>query len=133
MLGGHGGCIGYSKMRRDCYFLCYIFPYIFSLNCCYLFISQDIHRIMQCKYLLWTLGICDRTWTTKEQISLVYIAQFTSETTMSKYCDGVGIGLIRACNESTTQRTIQNQMNSLFMQSLSCFEDSGIVRTCFRG
>ena len=32
------------------------FPYIFSLNCCYLFISQDIHRIMQCKYLLWTLG-----------------------------------------------------------------------------
>ena len=56
MLGGHGGCIGYSKMRHDCYFLCYIFPYIFSLNCCYLFISQDIHRIMQCKYLLWTLG-----------------------------------------------------------------------------
>ena len=25
---------------------------------------------------------------------------------------GRGIGLVRACNESTTQRTIQNQMNS---------------------
>ena len=56
MLGVHGGCIDCSKMRQYCYFLCYIFPYIFSLNCCYLFISQDIHRIMQCKYLLWTLG-----------------------------------------------------------------------------
>ena len=44
---------------------------------------------------------------------------------------GWGIGLIRACNESTTQRTKRNQMNSLFMQPLSCFEDSGIVGTSF--
>ena len=30
-------------------FLCYIFTYIFSLNCRYLFISQDMHGILQSK------------------------------------------------------------------------------------
>jgi len=36
---------------------------------------------------------------------------------------GWGIGLVRACNESTTHRTKRNQMNSFFMHPLSCFED----------
>ena len=85
MLGVHGGCIDCSKMRQYCYFYA---SYSHSIVAISLFLRMFMWlcNANNC-YGHW--GICDNAWTMKQQISLVCIAQFTSETTMSKYCDGV--------------------------------------------
>ena len=126
-LGCMGGVLTVPKWGNIVIFMPHILiqllPFLYSLECL-------------CDYAMQITAMdiggyvtMPERWNNK---SLLYVSH---NLLLRRLCQNIamgwGIGLIRACNESTTQRTIQNQMNSFFMQSLSCFEDSGIVGTSF--
>ena len=99
--------------------------FLYSIECSWDYVMQIT--------VIWVGGY-DTAIRQRKNRSLMYILH---NLLLRRLCQNIAmlwdIGLVRACNESTTHRTMRNAMNSLLMQSLSSFEDSGIVGTCFRG
>ena len=99
--------------------------FLYSIECSWDYVMQIT--------VIWVGGY-DTAIRQRKNRSLMYILH---NLLLRRLCQNIalgwGIGLVRACNESSTHRTMRNAMNSLLMQSLSSFEDSGIVGTCFRG